>query len=123
MKILERFSSKAVDQFAKDLAQGIAKRYPPSLDQSKEKKISHNRVSRILEETYAKAIAFHAENKLGVYRKARLGNTFRWELNELGYSKEFVELATEGLVIYVTRSAKTPPADPAKPDTRKAARK
>ena len=104
MKLFQRFSSKEVDAFAKSLAQDIAKRYPPSLENSKEKKISQNRVSRILEEAYAKAIAFHREHKLGVYRKARLGNTFRWELTELGYSKPFVELATEGLIVYVSRN-------------------
>jgi hypothetical protein len=108
MGLFQRFSSKAVDAFAKALAQDIAKRYPPSLDTAPEKKISQNRVSRILEEAYAKAIDFHREHKLGVYRKARLGNTFRWELTELGYSKPFVEMATEGLVVYITR--KTAPA-------------
>ena len=45
------------------------------------------------------------EHKLGVYKKARLGNTFRWELEELGYSKKFVETATEGLVVYLTRKS------------------
>lgn len=103
MKLLQRLTSSEVDQFAKGLAQEIAKKYPPALDQAKEKKVSHNRISRILEEAYAKAIAFHREKRLGVYRKAKLGNTFRWELTELGYSKEFVELATEGLVVYVAR--------------------
>ena len=105
MGLFQRFSSKAVDTFAKTLAQDIAKRYPPSLDTAAEKKISQNRVSRILEDAYAKAIAFHREHKLGVYRKARLGNTFRWELTELGYSKPFVEMATEGLVVYISRKS------------------
>ena len=41
------------------------------------------------------------EKHLGVYRKARLGNTFRWELTEMGYSKPFVEKATEGLIVYI----------------------
>jgi hypothetical protein len=40
---------------------------------------------------------------LGVYKKARLGNTFRWELEEMGYSEKFIELATEGLIVYITR--------------------
>jgi hypothetical protein len=105
MKLFQRFSSNEVDTFAKNLAQEIAKRYPPSLDTGAEKKISQNRVSRILEDAYAKAITFHREHKLGIYKKARLGNTFRWELTELGYSKPFVEMATEGLVIYVTRKS------------------
>jgi len=105
MGLFERFSSKDVDTFAKSLAVEISKRYPPTLDQAKEKKISQNRISRVLEDAYGKAIEFKSEKNLGVYRKARLGNTFRWELTELGYSKPFVEMATEGLIIYITRKA------------------
>jgi hypothetical protein len=106
MGLFDRFTSKDVDQFAKSLATEISKRYPPSLDQAKEKKISHNRIARVLEDAYNKAIEFKSEKQMGVYRKARLGNTFRWELTELGYSKPFVEMATEGLIVYITR--KTP---------------
>jgi hypothetical protein len=50
-----------------------------------------------------KAVEFKNEHKLGVYKKARLGNTFRWELEEKGYSKTFIETATEGLVVYLAR--------------------
>lgn len=103
MGLFDRFSSKDVDGFAKSLAAEISRRYPPALDQSKEKKISENRIARILEEAYGKAIEFKSEKNLGVYRKARLGNTFQWELKELGYSKQFVDMATEGLIVYITR--------------------
>ncbi len=103
MGLFDRFSGRSVDAFAKELAAELAKRYPPSLETSPQKKISHNRVARILEDVYAKAIEYHNKSKLGVYRKARLDNTFQWELKELGYSKQFVELATEGLIVYITR--------------------
>ena len=52
-----------------------------------------------------KAVAYKNEHKLGVYKKARLGNTFRWELEALGYSKKLIETATEGLVVYLTRKS------------------
>jgi hypothetical protein len=107
MGVFDRLSSKDVDQFAKSLAVEISKRYPPALDQAKEKKISQNRISRVLEDAYKKAVEFKGEKHLGVYRKARLGNTFRWELTDLGYSKPFVELATEGLIVYITRKAQS----------------
>jgi hypothetical protein len=97
-------SGKEVDEFAKGLAQGIAKRYPPAMDQgSAERKISQKRLSAILEDIFGKASAYKTDHKLGVYKKARLSNTFRWELQELGYTKQFVELATEGLVVYISR--------------------
>ncbi|HZM44619.1 MAG TPA: hypothetical protein VFC14_07290 [Burkholderiales bacterium] len=106
MGLFGSVSSKGVDQFAKELAQAIAKRYPPTMDQgSAERKISQKRLSTILEETFSRAVDFRDQHRLGLYKKARLGNTFRWELTELGYSKQFVETATEGLVVYISRKA------------------
>ena len=104
MGLFGSVSSKQVDEFAKGLAQEIAKRYPPTMDKgSAERKISQKRVTTILEEAFNKAAEFKNQHKLGVYKKARLGNTFRWELTELGYSDRFVETATEGLIVYVSR--------------------
>jgi hypothetical protein len=98
-------SGKDVDAFAKTLAQDLAKRYPPALDKGGERKLSQKRLTALLEQTFDKAVQFKNEHKLGVYKKARLGNTFRWQLQELGYSEKFVETATEGLVVYVARKA------------------
>jgi hypothetical protein len=96
-------SGKDVDTFAKTLAQDLAKRYPPALDKGNERKISQKRLTTILEDTYTRAVAYKTEHKLGVYKKARLGNTFRWELQDMGYSEKFIELATEGMIVYITR--------------------
>lgn len=104
MGLFGSVSSKEVDQFAKSLAQEIAKRYPASIDTGGgERKLSQKRLTSILEDAYQKAIEYKRQHRLGVYKKARLGNTFRWELEELGYSKRFIETATEGLVVYITR--------------------
>jgi len=103
MALFGSVSGKDVDGFAKTLAQDLAKRYPPALDKGTERKISQKRLTTILEDTFSRAIDFRRELKLGVYKKARLGNTFRWELQEMGYSDKFVEVATEGLVVYITR--------------------
>lgn len=104
MALFGSVSSKQVDEFARGLAQDIAKRYPPTMDSGgAERKISQKRLSTILEEAFGKAVAFRNQHKLGVYKKARLSNTFRWELTELSYSEKFIEMATEGLVVYISR--------------------
>jgi hypothetical protein len=103
MALFGSVSGKEVDRFAKSLAEEIAKRYPPALEKGAERTLSDKRVTAILENVCNKAAAFKSEHKLGVYKKARLGNTFRWELEELGYTKKFIETATEGLVVYLTR--------------------
>lgn len=105
MALFGSVSSKDVDRFAKTLAEDVARQYPPALDKDSEKMLSEKRLARILEEVCNKALAFKNEHNLGVYKKARLGNTFRWELESLGYSKKMIETATEGLVVYLTRKS------------------
>jgi hypothetical protein len=99
------FSGGAVAGFARDLAENVAKRYPPSLDISPEKRVSEARLTRVLEETLAKAVEFQREHKLGMLGKAKLANEFKWQLKELGYSEKFIDVATEGLMVYITRGA------------------
>ncbi len=110
MGIFSFFKSADVDAFAKDLAEDIAKRYPPQMDKEREQsgKVSVERVTRILEGAYGKAIEFQQKTSLGLYRKARLLNTFKWSLKELGYTPAFVDLATEGLVVYLSRGTPAP---------------
>lgn len=92
-----------IKDFALDLANQLAKRYPPALDSQPAKRPSVNRLTRITEDACAKAVEFHAAQKLGWLGKARLGNHFRWALSELGYSKEFVDFATEAVVVHISR--------------------
>ena len=103
MALFGSVSGKEVDTFAHSLAEDLSKRYPPALDTAGGQTLSDKRLSRILEDVCTKAVAFRSEHKLGVYKKARLGNTFRWRLEEMGYSKKFIETATEGLVVYLAR--------------------
>lgn len=103
MPLFGSVSGKQVDEFAKSIARDLAQRYPPALEKGSERKLSQKRLTAILEEALGKAVAFQIEHKLGVYKKARLGNTFRWELKELGYSDKFIEVATEGLIVYISR--------------------
>lgn len=103
MGLFGSVSGSQVDEFAKGLAKDVSKRYPPALDKGNERRISQKRLTTILEDAFVRAVEFKKQHRLGVYKKARLGNTFRWELQEMGYSEKFVELATEGLIVYITR--------------------
>ena len=103
------FSSKHINDFAGALAANLAKRYPPALDVAPDRKISHARLTKVLEDTLMQAVEFQRNHKLGLFGKAKLGNEFKWRLKELGYTQKFVDVATEGLMVYITRGA--PPAD------------
>lgn len=99
------FRRAPVDEFAKTLAGDIAKRYPPALDQQPGKRPSVNRLTRIVEDACARAVEFHAQHRLGWMAKAKLANAFRWELTELGYQKDFIDVATEAVVVHLGKPA------------------
>ncbi len=103
--IFKFFGQSKVDTFAKSLAQDIAKRYPPAIANNPEQMVSQKRLTTILEDTFNRAQQFNRENRLGMFKKAKLGNTFKWELKEMGYEEKFIEMATEGLIVYLTRGA------------------
>jgi hypothetical protein len=103
MGLFSLFSTKDINDFAAELAAGLSKRYPPALDVSAEKRVSENRLTKVLEETLLQAVAFQQKRKLGLMGKAKLGNEFKWQLKQLGYSDKFIEVATEGLMVYLTR--------------------
>jgi len=100
--MIKFFSTSEVDKFAKDLANDISQRYPVAIANDPSRKVSANRLTAILEDAFSQASKFSTENKLGYFKKAKLGNTFRWELKEMGYDDKFVEVATEGLIVFVT---------------------
>jgi hypothetical protein len=101
--ILRFFSVRKLNEFARSLAQDIAKRYPPAIANNPAQVVSQKRLNRILEEAFTHAAEFRRENRLGWFKKAKLGNEFRWELKELGYDGKFVDEATKDLMLHLTR--------------------
>ena len=95
--MLESFSTRNVREFAENLAQDLAKRYPPAIANSPTQMVSQQRLSVILEAIFARAAEFKRENQLGWYKKARLDNIFRRELEEMGYEEKFIAVVKEGL--------------------------
>ena len=95
--MLKLFATTEVDTFATGLAEDLGRRFPPA-SESRTDPGAPQQVKAIVESLSARALRFHEQHKLGVYKKAKLGNVFRWKLKELGYSDEFVERATKEIV-------------------------
>lgn len=93
--------TRELEDFASALAADLGRRYPPSAESRTDNGAAHQ-LSVITDGLVARAVRFHQEHKLGLYRKAKLANVFRWKLSELGYSKPFVERITK---ILATRIA------------------
>jgi hypothetical protein len=97
MAMLGFLDTKELEEFAIALATDLGRRFPPASEARTDPGVVHQ-INVILEGLAVRAVRYHEEHKLGVYRKAKLGNVFKWKLTELGYSKAFVERATKEIV-------------------------
>lgn len=81
----------------------LLRRYPPQMASGEGRRLSPQAVTNILEAVINKAVVKSQELHLGVFGKAKLGTEFKFALKEKGYPEKFVEVATEALVVYVSR--------------------
>ena len=98
MGLFGSVSGAQVDEFAKTLARELAAFLPPAPGPAGP---TPKKIWISCETVFAKAVEFNRQHKLGIYKKARLGNTFRWELETLGYHRPFAEQVTQQLVMQV----------------------
>ena len=90
-------NTREIEEFAIALANDLGRRFPPASEARTDPGAKHQ-IKIILEGLGARAIRYHSEQRLGVYKKAKLGSVFKWKLKELGYSDDFAERATKDLV-------------------------
>lgn len=107
MGLFSSFSTRDVKAFADELADSLVRDLPPKLMLNSSTTISANRVTSILERSYSKAATFQAAKKIGFVQRAAFANAFRWRMNDLGYPKEFISVATEGLLVHLSKSKRT----------------
>lgn len=109
------FNHNAEKALAKDISAQIVKNLSPKLMNERRQVLSANKISRLLEQSYEIAKAYQSTHKLGTVKRAVLANTFRWELKSAGYPEDFINVATEGLIIELgkkplPKAIKTPKA-------------
>ena len=97
MAVIGTSKTSELDEFATSLANDLGRRFPPA-SESRTDAGAKYQIKVILEGLGARAVRYHKEHKLNVYRKAKLGNVFKWRLKDLGYSTEFAELATKEII-------------------------
>ena len=106
MGMLKWFDTRDIDDFGRSIASELTKRVPPaSLNSGKRKtagqlKSSHHAI-------FTRAEHFAHTHALNIYKRARMGNSFRWALKEAGYPPDLVEAWTYELVTVITLEAKT----------------
>lgn len=104
MGLFGSVSGKQVDEFARGLVDTIVTLRPPKGKLAPGSPgVSLKTLEQRVDALFATATAFRKEHKLGIYKKARLANSFRWEMKERGYEDSFIELITEKLVVALAR--------------------
>ena len=98
MGLLQWFSTGGVDEYARQLADGFAGIFTQEMAANwlQDRKKVEKKLSSAIKTTYRKAEQLQREHEFGTFKKARITNTFRWQLEELGYDKQLIANVTEG---------------------------
>ena len=106
MGILEWFGTREVDELAAAIAAELVKRVPPAALESRTRKAAE-RLRNTHDAIFDRAGKFARTHPLNIYKRARLGNQFRWALKEAGFPREFVDAWTYELVTLVALNTTT----------------
>ncbi len=105
MKLLQLLNFPDEKALANDLVAQLVKELPPKfLGDENNNKLSVNKITRSLERAYQEARNRQPVGRMGLLRRSIFANAFKWGLRESGYSNEFVDIATEGLVMELAKS-------------------
>ncbi|MDD4927365.1 MAG: hypothetical protein PHF58_12795 [Methylotenera sp.] len=99
MNLLQYFNFSIQKKFCQELAKKLAIDIPPAMMENRRKLLSVNKITRLLERTYQSAITFQVEQRMGFIKRSIFINNFKWELKNLGYPDDFIDVATEGLIV------------------------
>jgi hypothetical protein len=97
MNIFQFKINRKIDEFSVSLAEEYIS--ASSLEEGKSSKKYYKKLDRADNALNSKIENFKKENKLGIYRKARIGNKFMWFLLEHGVEKELAEDITKKILL------------------------
>jgi hypothetical protein len=95
--ILSWFDASEAKEFGTTLAHFYINRVPPGDSDGKSKSIAKKQ--EVIKKVFQQMARFKQEHKLNIYKKAQLGNAFKWALNDAGYDPEFVNQLTKELML------------------------
>jgi len=101
----EWFNCSEVDAFVDSIVAELVKRFPPEGVELPAKKATE-RLRRTHDVIFRRVAVFASATALNLYKKAHLGNRFKWTLKDAGYPDEFVDTLTHELVTVVTLSSR-----------------
>lgn len=90
------FDATESEKFGKTLAQLVIERIPISKDKTKSKALTKQ--LETVDKLYLQIDQFKTNHKLNLYKKAKLGSAFKFELINAGYEIAFINKITNGLM-------------------------
>jgi hypothetical protein len=91
------FDASAATAFGTTLAGFFAQRVPRDAAVSDKKFAA--KAQDVLGKMALQVDRFKAENGLNTYKKAKLGNAFKWALKDAGYPPAYIEKLSEWLMV------------------------
>lgn len=92
------FDAREAEQLGRTLAAFYAERIPVD-ERGNEKKLTDKKQQDVLNKLFAQAQRSGAQHKLNVYKKAKLGNVFKWQLKDQGFDGALVDELTKELLL------------------------
>lgn len=102
-----RWGFSAERKLAQSMTERLKTALPSAQMETKRHILSVNKVTRQLEQIYDLAKTHQAQLGLGFFRRAYLANQLKWQLQEQGYPKDFVDMAIEGLLVELAKRTGT----------------
>ena len=97
------FDATEAKTFGETLAQMLIERTP------EDGKVGKGRLTKkheaMLHQLERHVSKFRDEHKLNIYKKAQLGNRFKWTLKDKGYDDEYIDLVTSWLMVQLQPKA------------------
>jgi len=90
------FNASEAKEFGVTLAHFYMNRIPPGDSDGKNKSIAKRQ--EVLNKLFLQLAQYKIEHKLNIYKKAQLGNVFKWTLKDAGYDPAFVDELTKELM-------------------------
>ncbi len=94
---LNWFDASEAEKFGQSLAQLFIAKIPVVIEPGKKGSIADQ--FKVVEQAHTQIEQFKQNNKLNIYKKAKLGSAFKFELMAAGYKPEFIDQLTKGVLL------------------------
>ena len=101
--IFNWFDAREANDFGATLAELLIQRTPE--DGKVGKRMVTKKHEAMLHQLSQHVITFKATHKLNMYKKAQLGNKFKWTLKDKGYDTEYIDQLTNWLMFQLQDKA------------------